>query len=151
MNPVPERKPTMPIAEAAASPVDLVEATTRIVCAHLAVAPTLGGELPELIRLVSGALRHLDQSTEAAAATARPDPAVPVRASFKPDYIVCLEDGRRLKMLKRYLATRFDLTPDQYRQRWGLPADYPMVAPNYKAKRSALAKSIGLGHMRKAG
>ena len=72
-------------------------------------------------------------------------PAVPIRKSVTPEFLVCLEDGKRLKMLKRYLATRFNLTPDEYRKRWGLPDDYPMVAPAYAAQRSELAKSIGLG------
>jgi predicted transcriptional regulator len=74
-----------------------------------------------------------------------PEPAVAIRASVKPDHIVCLEDGRKLKMLKRHLMTHYDLTPEQYRKRWGLPADYPMVAPNYAARRRDLARTIGLG------
>jgi predicted transcriptional regulator len=79
------------------------------------------------------------------AAEVRPEPAVPVLKSVFPDYIVCLEDGRKLKMLKRHLMSAFNLTPQQYRQRWGLPASYPMVAPNYARQRSSLAKKIGLG------
>ncbi|HET9355269.1 MAG TPA: MucR family transcriptional regulator, partial [Sphingomicrobium sp.] len=75
----------------------------------------------------------------------------PVRASIKPDYIVCLEDGKRLKMLKRHLMTHYNLTPDQYRQKWGLAADYPMVAPNYAEQRRTLAKAIGLGTKRRKG
>ena len=75
----------------------------------------------------------------------RPAPAVPVKKSVLPDHIICLEDGKKLKMLKRHLKTSYDLTPEQYRERWGLPADYPMVAPNYAKRRSALAKEIGLG------
>ena len=74
-----------------------------------------------------------------------PAPAVPIKRSVTPDYIVCLEDGQQLKMLKRHLRNKFDMTPDQYRRRWGLPADYPMVAPNYSKKRSQLAKNTGLG------
>ena len=75
----------------------------------------------------------------------KPEPRVPIRSSIKPDFIVCLEDGKKLKMLKRHLATRYNLTPDQYRARWNLPADYPMVAPAYAEKRRELAKKIGLG------
>lgn len=78
----------------------------------------------------------------------RPDPVVPVEESIQPDYIVCLEDGRRLKMLKRHLKTAYNMTPDQYRERWNLPAEYPMVAPNYAKRRSNLAKDIGLGTRR---
>ena len=80
-----------------------------------------------------------------AAVSERPKPAVSIKRSLKPDYIVCLEDGKKLKMLKRHLMTSYGMTPDEYRERWGLPADYPMVSPNYAAQRSALAKKIGLG------
>ena len=83
------------------------------------------------------------------AAEAKPEPKVPIRSSIKPDYIVCLEDGKRLKMLKRHLMTHYQMTPDQYRQKWGLAADYPMVAPNYAEQRRTLAKSIGLGTKRR--
>ena len=79
----------------------------------------------------------------------RPEPAVSIRSSIKPDYVVCLEDGKKLKMLKRHLMTHYNMTPDQYRQKWGLNADYPMVAPNYAEQRRALAKKIGLGTKRK--
>jgi predicted transcriptional regulator len=79
----------------------------------------------------------------------KPEPKVPIRSSIKPDFIVCLEDGKRLKMLKRHLMTHYNLTPDQYRQKWGLAADYPMVAPNYAEQRRTLAKSIGLGTKRR--
>ena len=98
-----------------------------------------------LQRAIYQALKNLD----APQAEPRPEPAVSIRASVKPDYIVCLEDGKKLKMLKRYLATRYGLTPEAYRERWGLAKDYPMVAPNYAAQRRALAKSIGLGQSRK--
>jgi predicted transcriptional regulator len=86
-----------------------------------------------------------DLASDAAAAPTRPDPAVPISKSITPDHIICLEDGRKLKMLKRYLRSRFNLTPDEYRARWGLPSDYPMVAPNYAKRRSDFAKEIGLG------
>jgi len=85
----------------------------------------------------------------ASAAEPKPEPKVSIRASVKPDYIVCLEDGKKLKMLKRHLMTHYNMTPDQYRQKWGLNADYPMVAPNYAEQRRNLAKSIGLGTKRR--
>ncbi len=108
-----------------------------------------GSELPALIDRVFQSLAGLTIDPAAAAPEARPDPAVPVRKSVFADHIVCLEDGRKLKMLKRHLMTSYGMTPDAYRERWKLPPDYPMVAPSYAEKRSALAKSIGLG--RKSG
>ncbi|ALN71214.1 MULTISPECIES: MucR family transcriptional regulator [unclassified Aureimonas] len=102
-------------------------------------------DLPSLISIVFDALKF-DTPTEAAQAEAAPlVPAVSIKKSVTPDYIVCLEDGKQFKSLKRHLMTHYDLTPEAYRQKWGLPADYPMVAANYAAKRSELAKSIGLG------
>jgi predicted transcriptional regulator len=101
----------------------------------------------QLIANVHGALSTL--AGAGSAAEAKPEPKVPIRSSVKPDYIVCLEDGKRLKMLKRHLMTHYNMTPDQYRQKWGLSADYPMVAPNYAEQRRTLAKSIGLGTKRK--
>jgi predicted transcriptional regulator len=95
------------------------------------------------------ALRGVGQG-EAEKPAEAPVPAVPVKRSIRPDFLVCLEDGRKVKMLKRYLATRHGLTPDQYRQRWGLAKDYPMVPPAYAAQRSAMAKQIGLGRKRAA-
>lgn len=100
--------------------------------------------LPDLIKTVHAALSRLDQP-EPIALAERPKPAVPVNRSIQEDYIVCLEDGKQLKMLKRYLRTRYNLSPEDYRRRWGLPADYPMVAPAYAAKRSQFARQIGLG------
>lgn len=102
-------------------------------------------EIPALIRSVADALAGLGQPAAAVPSSARPEPAVSVKKSVTPDYIVCLEDGRKLKMLKRYLRTTYNMTPDDYRAKWGLPADYPMVAPNYAAARSEMAKTIGLG------
>jgi predicted transcriptional regulator len=96
-----------------------------------------------LITSVYGALAGLGQTV--ATVEALPEPAVSIRSSVKPDFITCLEDGKKLKMLKRHLMTHYNLTPDQYRARWGLSADYPMVAPNYAEKRRELAKKIGLG------
>ncbi|MBB3997668.1 putative transcriptional regulator [Aureimonas pseudogalii] len=102
-------------------------------------------DLPLLIGIVYDALK-LDQPSQAAPAPAEPlVPAVPVKKSVTPDYLICLEDGKQFKSLKRHLMTHYDLTPEAYRQKWGLPADYPMVAASYAAKRSELAKSIGLG------
>jgi predicted transcriptional regulator len=116
---------------------------TRIVSAHLAHNPVQGTELPHLIQKVCQALIQIGASS--AAQTGR-TPAVPVSRSVFPDYIICLENGRRLKTLRRHLMAAFGLTPEQYRRRWGLPPDYPMVAPNYVAERASLARTTGLGH-----
>lgn len=121
----------------------LITLTSDIVAAHVSNNSVSVEDVPTLISNVYGALSGLGQ--EAPAAEPAPEPAVSVRASVKPDYIVCLEDGKKLKMLKRHLMTHYNLTPEQYRQRWNLPADYPMVAPNYAQKRRELAKKIGLG------
>ena len=127
---------------------DLLGLTTDIVSSHVANNSVAVQDLPQLIQQVYAALAGLGGT---AVARERPVPAVPVRRSVTPEYIVCLEDGKKLKMLKRHIKTRYNLTPEQYRERWGLPADYPMVAPNYAKQRSALAKKIGLGtsHRRK--
>jgi len=103
-------------------------------------------DLPQLIANVHTALGKLNPVN---AVEEKPVPKVPVRSSVKPDYIICLEDGKKLKMLKRHIMTHYGLTPDQYRQKWGLSADYPMVAPNYAEQRRVLAKSIGLGKIRR--
>jgi predicted transcriptional regulator len=124
----------------------LITLTADIVAAHVSNNSVAVNDLPHLIKNIHGALSALTGA--GAAAKAKPDPKVPIRSSVKPDYIVCLEDGARLKMLKRYLMTNYQMTPDDYRKRWGLPADYPMVAPNYAEQRRALAKSIGLGTKR---
>ena len=121
----------------------LLRFTAQIVSAHVAQNAVSPEALPALIRSVHAALAGVEQP--AAAEPERPQPAVPIRRSVFPDYIVCLEDGAKMKMLKRYLKVRFDLTPEAYRERWGLPRDYPMVAPSYAERRSTLAKSIGLG------
>lgn len=121
----------------------LITLTSDIVAAHVSNNNVAGDELPSLITNVYGALASLGSAP--AAVEARPEPAVTVRASVKPDYIVCLEDGKKLKMLKRHLMTHYKMTPDDYRAKWGLPADYPMVAPNYADQRRMLAKKIGLG------
>ena len=121
----------------------LITLTSDIVAAHVSNNSVSVDDLPSLITNVFGALAGLGQA--AAAPEKAPEPAVSVRASIKPDHIVCLEDGKKLKMLKRHLMTHYNMTPEQYRQRWNLPADYPMVAPNYAEKRRELAKKIGLG------
>ncbi|MEE8274791.1 MAG: MucR family transcriptional regulator [Alphaproteobacteria bacterium] len=125
-----------------ASQTDLLALTTDIVAAHVGNNTVAAGEIPALIQQVFSTLATV---TPGAAAAERPQPAVSIRRSVTPDHIVCLEDGKKLKMLKRHLRTSYDMTPEEYRERWGLPSDYPMVAPNYAAQRSALAKKIGLG------
>ncbi len=124
---------------------DMLELTAQIVSAHVSNNPVEPDALPVLIQEVFRALSDLAQGTAAAVPADKPLPAVAIRRSVFPDYIVCLEDGKKLKMLKRHLKTAYDMTPDAYRQRWGLPPDYPMVAPNYASHRSDLAKRIGLG------
>ena len=125
----------------------LVTLTADIVSAHVSNNSVAVSDLPLLISNVHNALAALGERKEEPAP--RPEPAVSIRSSIKPDYVVCLEDGKKLKMLKRHLMTHYNMTPDQYRQKWGLNADYPMVAPNYAEQRRNLAKSIGLGTKRR--
>ncbi len=120
---------------------ELLEHTTKIVAAHVANNAMPAADLPRLIATVHETLAALGPEEP----TPKPEPAVPIKQSVKPEYIVCLDDGKKLKMLKRHLMTAYNMTPDDYRKRWGLPSDYPMVAPNYAATRSKLAKKIGLG------
>ncbi|WP_432284847.1 MucR family transcriptional regulator [Aminobacter sp. BA135] len=123
---------------------NLIELTAHVVSAYVSNNPVPVGELPGLIGQIHIALK----GTAGGAAPEKPEalkPAVPIRKSVMPDYIVSLEDGKKFKSLKRHLATHYGLTPDEYRVKWGLAADYPMVAPNYAAARSALAKTMGLG------
>lgn len=132
----------------------LLTLTAQIVAAHVASNRIETAALPALIRQVHATLAGLDAPSASggavSAATAdRPQPAVPVKKSVQPDFIICLEDGKKLKMLKRHLMSHYKMTPEQYRERWGLPADYPMVAPNYALHRQALAKKIGLGKGRR--
>jgi predicted transcriptional regulator len=122
----------------------LITLTADIVSAHVSHNNVALGEVSGLIRQVHAALAQLGEPA-APPPPERQDPAVSVRSSIKPDHIVCLEDGKKLKMLKRHLMTHYGLTPDQYRAKWGLAADYPMVAPNYAAQRRDLAMKIGLG------
>jgi predicted transcriptional regulator len=122
---------------------DLLALTGKIVSAHLSKNSVAMSDVPALIASVHASLVELGKP--GATASERPQPAVPIKKSVTPDYIVCLEDGLHLKMLKRHLRTAYNLTPGQYRARWGLPVDYPMVAPSYAKQRSRLAKEIGLG------
>ena len=121
----------------------LITLTSDIVAAHVSNNSVAVEDVPALIENVFGALSGLGKG--GAAAAAPPEPAVSIRSSVKPDYVVCLDCGKKMKMLKRHLSTEHGFTTDQYRQRWGLNADYPLVAPNYAAKRRELAKKIGLG------
>jgi predicted transcriptional regulator len=127
---------------------ELVELTAEIVSAYVSNNTVVAAELPGVIHNVFDAL------SRASAASGQPTreelkPAVPIKRSVSPDYIICLEDGKKFKSLKRHLRTHYDLSPEEYREKWGLPHDYPMVAPNYAAARSDLAKRMGLGQRRR--
>lgn len=125
---------------------ELLRLGVDIVAAYVSSNTVSTEALPDIIRSVHHALGSLGNAPAAPLLSEeRPKPAVPISRSIQQDYIVCLEDGKRLKMLKRYLRSRFDLSPDDYRRRWGLPPEYPMVAPAYAARRSEFAKKIGLG------
>ena len=124
------------------SRAELLELTTEIVVAHVGNNLLPVSDLPALIEDVYKTLADLGETSEE---PEKPVPAVPVKKSVFPDYIICLENGKKLKMLKRHLMTAYNMTPEEYREKWGLPADYPMVAPNYAKHRSSLAKEIGLG------
>ena len=121
---------------------EVLELTTEIVASYVSNNTVSTGDLPSVIQEVYKTLTGLGTQTQQ---PERPKPAVPVKKSVTPDYIICLEDGKELKMLKRHLKTAYNMSPEEYRERWGLPADYPMVAPNYAKHRSSLAKKIGLG------
>ncbi len=123
---------------------DLLALTTEIVSSHVANNTVPQTDIAGLIEQVFRTLSNLGSGGMPISGD-RPQPAVPVKKSVTPDFIVCLEDGKKLKMLKRHLKTAYDMTPEEYRERWGLPSDYPMVAPNYAKQRSRLAKDIGLG------
>ncbi len=122
---------------------DLLSLTTEIVSSYVSNNTVDAGDLPAVIDQVYKSLSGV--SAEGTITADRPQPAVPIKRSITPDYLICLEDGKKLKMLKRHLKTAYGMSPEQYRERWGLPADYPMVAPSYAEKRSKLAKDIGLG------
>jgi predicted transcriptional regulator len=123
---------------------DMLRMTTEVVSAYVGNNMLPPAQIPEVIRTVYSSLRDLG-GTDGHMERESPKPAIPVRRSVTPDYIICLEDGKKLKMLKRHLRTTYNLSPDDYRTKWALPADYPMVAPNYAKQRSDFAKQIGLG------
>jgi predicted transcriptional regulator len=136
------------MAEPTVDHSELLTLTSDIVAAHVSNNSVASSDLPSLIESVFGTLSGL--GAEAAEPEVELKPAVPIKKSITDDYIICLEDGKKLKMLKRHLKTAYDLTPEEYRAKWGLPHDYPMVAPNYALKRQQLAKKIGLGRKPKA-
>lgn len=126
----------------------LIELTAQVVAAYVSNNATAAGDISGLITQVHAALaRAASQQPDAAPEPQKP--AVPIRKSVTPEYIVCLEDGRQFKSLKRHLRAQYGMSPEQYRDKWGLPADYPMVAPNYAAARSQLARKMGLGQQRR--
>jgi predicted transcriptional regulator len=127
----------------AAVTAELLRMTAQVVAAYVSNNPVPAAQLAEVIRAIHASLAGLEGN--GAMSAGGESPAVPVKKSVTPEYIVCLEDGKKLKMLKRHLRTAYGLSPEQYRAKWGLPADYPMVAPTYAAQRSAFAKKIGLG------
>jgi predicted transcriptional regulator len=131
------------MAEETTKGSDVLELTTTIVAAHVSNNPVSVDDLPKLIRDVHASLARVGKSDSEP--EEKPTPAVPIKKSVTPDFLICLEDGKKLKMLKRHLKTVYNMTPDEYREKWGLPPDYPMVAPNYAKRRSRLAKEIGLG------
>jgi predicted transcriptional regulator len=138
----------MPIDSEIGEPSTLT-LSAAIVSAYVAKNTVPSAELPALLRTVYATMRDVSGDAGSGNIT-NARPAVPVRRSVMPDYIVCLEDGKKLTMLKRYIRSRYKLSPDEYRTKWGLPADYPMVAPNYSELRSQFAKKIGLGRLPKA-
>ncbi len=129
---------------------ELIEMTTEIVSAYVGKNAVTTSDLPMLIQSVHRALATINQAPEPVEAAPR-DPAVPIKKSITADYLICLEDGRRFKSLKRHLRTKYNLSPEDYRAKWSLPKDYPMVAPNYARARSDLAKQMGLGQGGRSG
>jgi predicted transcriptional regulator len=123
---------------------DLLKFATSIVAAYVSNNPVPVADLPSMIKSVYATLGGLSGASPSDSGTTQ-KPAVNIKKSITPEYVICLEDGKKLKMLKRYLRSRYNLTPEEYRAKWGLPADYPMVAPNYAEQRSQFAKKIGLG------
>lgn len=128
----------------------VVDMAAKIVSAYVTANPLPSQELPGLIRAVHATLLELQSPSAANSGEQAPEPAVSVKRSVTPDYIICLEDGKKFKSLKRHLRTRYGMSPEVYRAKWGLPHDYPMVAPNYAKERSNLAKRMGLGQSRKS-
>ena len=129
---------------------DIVEMAASIVSAYVAANPVAHQDLPALIKSIHNTLRDLAGQQAPTAASAL-EPAVSIKRSITPDHLICLEDGKKFKSLKRHLRTKYGMSPDEYRTRWGLPADYPMVAPNYARERSNLAKRMGLGQAKRGG
>ncbi len=121
---------------------ELIRMTSNMVSVYLSNNNVDSENIPEIINSIYGALQAVGEESP------QLEPAVPVRKSITPNYIICLEDGKELKMLKRHLKTRYNMTPDEYRERWSLPRDYPMVAPNYSKERARMAKEFGLGRSR---
>ena len=132
----------------AAGDTNFIGLVAQIVSAYVSNHTVPPGDIPALINQIHSSLRRVS-SGQAEASSETLKPAVPIKRSINPDFIVCLEDGKKFKSLKRHLRTQYDITPEQYREKWGLPADYPMVAPNYAAARSQLAKQMGLGQQRR--
>jgi predicted transcriptional regulator len=130
---------------ASTNSLDILGLSAEIVAAYVSQNTVSQTAIPELIRTVHDALTSLNNGGEPPRPAEKTKPAVPVGRSIQHDYIVCLEDGKKLKMLKRYLRSHYDMSPEEYRRKWGLPPDYPMVAPAYAARRSDFAKKIGLG------
>jgi len=129
-----------------AAPADIMECASDIVSAYVSNNPIQSAELPELIREIHSTLKTLGSSH---GVSATPEPAIPIKKSITDDFLICLEDGKKFKSLKRHLRSKYGLSPEEYREKWGLPYDYPMVAPSYARKRSALAKEMGLGKLEK--
>jgi predicted transcriptional regulator len=130
---------------------ELLRMTTEVVASYVRQNPVAAERLPELINSVHDSLKNVNGQAAPQQPEQPAKPAVPIRKSINPDYLVCLEDGKKLKMLKRHLRTTYNMSPDEYRAKWGLPPDYPMVAPNYAAQRSDFAKRIGLGRSARGG
>lgn len=128
---------------------DFIELTADIVSAYVSNNSVPAGELPGLISEVHSALSRVMGGVAPVVPTEAPKPAIPVKKSITADFLVCLEDGKKFKSLKRHLRTQYNMSPEQYREKWGLPPDYPMVAPNYAEARSQLAKKMGLGQQRR--
>ena len=133
----------MPNKPGSLEPVDTIHLASDIVAAYVSNNNVKSEQLPDLLQQVYAAVSGLAAGDPVYGGSR--DPAVPINKSVTPDYVICLEDGKKLKMLKRYLRTHYDMSPEEYRRKWGLPADYPMVAPNYAKRRSQFAKEIGLG------
>mmetsp|Transcript_6625 Transcript_6625/g.8059 ORF Transcript_6625/g.8059 Transcript_6625/m.8059 type:complete len:139 (-) Transcript_6625:18-434(-) len=129
-----------------AAPADIMECASDIVSAYVSNNPIQSAELPDLIREIHATLTTLGSANGSAQT---PEPAIPVKKSITDDFLICLEDGKKFKSLKRHLRSKYGLSPEEYREKWGLPYDYPMVAPSYARKRSALAKEMGLGKLEK--